>query len=81
LVLGVCGIQGFVEAWPLYRETIVAYQHLGHRGAIAHQLERFAFIAKAREQRERATKLLGAAEALREVSNSRVTPQERIECE
>ena len=67
------------KAIPLYRETILAYQDLGHRGAIAHQLECFAFIAIAQEQGERAVKLLGAAEALREISNSRMTPQERNE--
>ena len=69
----------FTEVLPLYRETIVAYQDLGHRGAIAHQLECFAFIAIAQEYGERAVKLLGAAEALREISNSRMTPQERSE--
>jgi predicted ATPase/DNA-binding XRE family transcriptional regulator len=69
----------FAEALPLYRETIVGYQDLGHRGAIAHQLECFAFIAKAQELGERAVKLFGAAEALREISNSLMTPQEQIE--
>ena len=49
------------------------------RSAVAHQLECFAFIAKAQEQGERAVKLLGSAEALREASNSARTPQERIE--
>jgi predicted ATPase/class 3 adenylate cyclase len=69
------------EAYPIYCETIIAYQDFGHRGAVAHQLECFAFIAIAQEQGERAVKLLGTAEALREVSNSRMTPQERIEYE
>jgi hypothetical protein len=52
---------------------------MGHRGAVAHQLECFAFIAKAQEQGERAVKLMSAAEALREASSSARTPQERIE--
>jgi hypothetical protein len=67
------------EALAVYRETIITYQELGHRGAIAHQLECFAFIAIAQKQGEWAVKLLGAAEALREISNSLMTPQERSE--
>ena len=31
-----------------YRETIVAWKRLGHRAAIAHQLESFAYIAQRR---------------------------------
>src|SRR6185436_1355747 len=69
----------FEEALALYRETIQEWQRIGHRGAIAHQLECFAFIAKAQELGERAVKLLGAADALREVSNSAMTPNERME--
>ena len=74
-------IGNFEEALALYRETIREWQEIGHRGAVAHQLECFAFIAKALEQPERAAKLLGAAEALREVSSSPMTPQERAEFE
>lgn len=66
------------EALALYRETLPEWQQIGHRGAVAHQLECIAFIARAREQGERAVKLLGAAEALREASNSPRTPQEDI---
>ena len=69
----------YQEALALYRETLPDWQKIGHRGAVAHQLECFAFIAKAREQGERAVKLMSAAEALREASNSPRTPQESIE--
>jgi predicted ATPase/class 3 adenylate cyclase len=69
----------YQEALALYRETIPDWQKMGHRGAVAHQLECFAFIAKAQEQGERAVKLMGAAEALRAASGSLRTPQERIE--
>jgi len=69
----------FQEARALYRETIQEWQEIGHRGAVAHQLECFAFIAKTQEQGERAVKLMGAAEALRAASSSARTPQERIE--
>ena len=69
----------FEEALALYRETIQEWQEIGHRGAVAHQLECFAFIAKAQEQGERAVKLMSAAEALRQASSSARTPQEQIE--
>ena len=69
------------QAISMYRETILEWQRLGHRAAIAHQLECFAFIAKAQEQPERAAKLFGAAEALREKINIAMMPQERIEYE
>jgi hypothetical protein len=69
----------YQEALALYRETLPDWQKMGHRGAVAHQLECIAFIAKAQEQGERAVKLMSAAAALREASNSSRTPQERIE--
>jgi tetratricopeptide (TPR) repeat protein len=69
----------YEQALALYRETLPAWQKIGHRGAIAHQLECMGFIAKAREQAERAVKLMSAAEALREASSSLRTPRERIE--
>jgi tetratricopeptide (TPR) repeat protein len=72
-------IGNYQEALALYRETLPDWQKMGHRGAVAHQLECFAFIAKAQEQGERAVKLMSAAEALREASSSPMTPQERVE--
>ena len=69
----------YQQAIPMYRETILEWQRLGHRAAIAHQLECFAFIAKAQEQPERAAKLFGAAEVLREKINIAMMPQERME--
>jgi hypothetical protein len=69
----------YKEALALYRETLPDWQKIGHRGAVAHQLECFAFIAKAQEQGERAVKLMSAAEALREASSSARTPQEQSE--
>jgi len=55
------------------------WQKIGHRAAIAHQLECFAFIAKAQEEDERAARLFGAAEALRENINIPMMPTERPE--
>jgi predicted ATPase/class 3 adenylate cyclase len=69
----------YEEALALYRETLPDWHKIGHRGAVAHQLECMAFIAKAHEQGERAVRLLSAAEALRTASNSARTPQEQIE--
>ena len=71
----------YQEALALYRETLPDWQKIGHRGAVAHQLECMAFIAKAQERGERAVKLMGAAEALRAASSSLRTPQEQIEYE
>jgi predicted ATPase len=67
----------YQRAIPAYRETIREWQRLGHRAAVAHQLECFAFMAKAGEQAERAVRLLGAAEALRKRINIAMTPTER----
>ena len=69
----------FAQAKPLYRETIQEWQKLGHRAAIAHQLESFAFIAKAQEETERAARLFGAAEILREQISIPMMPTEHLE--
>ncbi len=67
------------QAKQIYHETIMGWKDLGNRGAIAHELECFAFIAIAEEEPQRALKLFGAAEALREKAQSPMTDQERIE--
>ena len=69
----------FAQAKSLYRQTIQRWQELGHRAAIAHELECFAFIAKAEEEDQRAARLLGAAEILRERINIPMMPTERPE--
>jgi non-specific serine/threonine protein kinase len=69
----------YPEALSLYRETLPDWQKIGHRGAVAHQLECVAYIAIAREEGERAARLLSAADALRLTSNSIRTPQEQLE--
>jgi non-specific serine/threonine protein kinase len=69
------------KAESMYRETILEWQRLGHRAAVANQLECFAFIAKVDEQPERAIKLLGAAERLREIIQIDMSPMERVEYE
>ena len=67
------------EAKELYKQTLTRFQDQGHRPAIAHQLESFAFIAIRQEEPERAAKLFGAAEALRERINAQMLELESIE--
>lgn len=67
------------KAEAAYRETILHWKRLGHRAAIAHQLESFAFIAEARQDNQRAARLYGAAEALRQVIGIDMTPAEKVE--
>jgi len=69
----------FSQVEPLYRETIQEWQKIGHRAAVAHELECFAFIAKAQEEDQRAAQLFGAAEILRENINIPMMPTERPE--
>jgi predicted ATPase/class 3 adenylate cyclase len=63
----------------IYTETILIWQDLGHRGAVANQLECFAFIAVEVGQWERAAKLMGAAEALREAADTPMLIHEQRE--
>jgi predicted ATPase len=67
------------QAQALYRQTIVAWEELGNRGAMAHQLECLAFLARAEGQGERAARLLGAAEAARAVASSPMWPDQQQE--
>jgi predicted ATPase/DNA-binding SARP family transcriptional activator len=69
----------FAEALAMYKETIVRWQEIGQRAAVAHQMECFAFIARAQSQEQRAIRLLGAAQALRKRINSPMTSNERVE--
>jgi predicted ATPase/class 3 adenylate cyclase len=71
----------YSEALAAYRETIKDWQRMGHRAAIAHQLECMAFINKAMEETEKATRLFGAAEALRQEIKIDMMEQEREEYE
>ncbi len=67
------------EADAEYRQTIRGWQRTGNRGAVANQLESLAFTALAKGDVARATRLLGAAEALREQSGDPMTAHERVE--
>jgi hypothetical protein len=67
------------QAAALYRQTLPAYQELGRRAALLHDLECLAFIALAQGQAPRAARLLGAAEALRASHAMPMTAQEHDE--
>ncbi len=69
----------YEAAEQLYRQTIVEWQNLGHRAAVANQLECLAFIANARQQSETAATFLGAAEILREAIQISMSPLEQAE--
>ncbi len=71
----------YQQAKAMYQESIVEWKRIGHRAAIAHQLECFASIAKVEEQGQRAAHLFGAAEALREKIDIPMTAVEHIEYE
>jgi hypothetical protein len=69
------------EATRLYRETLTALQEFGHRGGVARNLECLAFVASAQQQPLRAARLIGAANALRELSRVFMMPEEVPETE
>ena len=58
------------EAEAIYRRTIREWLHLGNRGALASQLESIGYLAVAQGDGARAARLLGAAQALRQVAGS-----------
>ncbi len=75
-------LQGdYAEAVSLYQECLTIWQEFGHRGAIARVLECLGFIAGARGGVRRAVRLIGAADALRAISDSQMTTEERPEYE
>lgn len=68
-----------VQAKSIYQETIKGWQDLGNRAAVAHELECFGFLAIHDEEPQRAAKLFGSAEALRERNQSPMADYERLE--
>jgi predicted ATPase/class 3 adenylate cyclase len=67
------------EALALYRETIGGWVHLGHKGAVANQLENIAYLATDRGRTALAVRLLGAADAIREAADARMAFDEEPE--
>lgn len=66
------------EAAEMYRRTLPQWQQLGHRAAVANQLECMAFIYRVWERPEAAVTLLGAAERLREAAGQPMLGPERV---
>jgi hypothetical protein len=62
-----------------YRKLIWKWKDFGQFAAVAHQLESFAFIARQEGEAERAARLLGAAEALREIIRVPMRDDEHVE--
>lgn len=69
----------FTEAKKTYFETIRVFQDYGNRPAVAHQLECLAMIAVVEDEPQRAAKLFGAAEAIREMTGHKPTDEEQAE--
>jgi tetratricopeptide (TPR) repeat protein len=69
----------YSQAVSAYQETLKEWYRMGHRSAVAHQLESIAFIAKAIGQTDKSVKLLGVAETLRKKIEIDMTVQERAE--
>ena len=67
------------DALAIYRETIGGWVHLGHKGAVANQLENIAYLDTERGRTELAVRLLGAADALRETADARMAFDEEPE--
>jgi tetratricopeptide (TPR) repeat protein len=65
------------DALDYYRATILAFRDIGQRGAVAHQLECFGFIALAQNEDRRALQLFAAANAFREKGGTPMTPDEQ----
>ncbi len=71
----------YARAEAVYRQTIKEWQRIGHRAAVAHQLECLATLAMQAQNPERAARLLGAAEVLREKVGIGMTIPEQAEYE
>lgn len=69
------------EPLATYRDLLPKWKDLGHRSAVAHELECIAFILVRKEEPERAVHLLGAADALRRSIDSVMTKMEQEEYE
>jgi predicted ATPase len=70
-----------VWAGTLFRQSIAMKQELGDRYGIAYTLERMAALSNREKRPERAAKLLGAAQGLRESIGALIPPALREEYE
>jgi len=69
------------EAYDIYKEIIPGWKDLGHRAAVAHELECIGYILTRKEEPERAVRLLSAAQAIRKMIDMPRTKMEDMEYE
>ncbi len=69
------------EPLAIYRDLLPKWKNLGHRAAVAHELECIAYILAKKDHHQRAVQLLGAATALRRLIDSFPTAREKNEYE
>jgi predicted ATPase/class 3 adenylate cyclase len=69
------------EPLSIYKDLLPKWRDIGHRAAVAHELECIAYIFSKKGHPERAVKILGAANALRKMIESTATPMELVEYE
>jgi predicted ATPase/class 3 adenylate cyclase len=69
------------EPLAIYRDLLPKWRDLGHRAAVAHELECIAYILAKKDQAYRAATILGAADSLRRLIESIATPMELAEYE
>ncbi len=67
------------EPLEIYRDLLPKWRDLGHRAAVAHELECVAYILSKKEKHQQAVVILGAADALRSMIGSSPTPVEQAE--
>jgi predicted ATPase/DNA-binding winged helix-turn-helix (wHTH) protein len=66
------------RATALYEESLALYWELGNKHGLAECLESLAGVAVAQRQLERAARLLGAAETLRQATGAPLAPGDRV---
>ena len=71
----------YASAFSILTETMGMLQEMGMKEEIAECLEEFAGLASKQGQAEKAARIFGAAEALREKVNANLAPAERTENE
>lgn len=69
------------EPLAIYRDLLPKWKNLGHRAAVAHELECVAYLLARRNHHQRAAQLLGAASMLRRIIDSFQTAREQNEYE
>jgi len=72
---------GLDEPLGIYRDLLPKWKDLGHRAAVAHELECIAYILTRKEEPERAATLLGTAQEIRRVIDTPRTNNEEVEYE